>query len=113
MLLKLYFIFYFFIAVLYITAVLFALGVNYIIGGLIFLAGVKSFPYLVRFYQKNSDSNPEKKSKYTRNMIFLIIIISLVVGNILQTPKSTEYGKVDFGLLRFIWLLPGTVNIFI
>ena len=88
---------------------LFALGINFIIGGLIFLAEIKSFPYLIKF-QTNFTTNYkiiEEKAKYTRNIILLTIIILLTVGNILQTPKSTEYGKVDFGLWRYIWLLPG------
>ena len=93
--------------------VLFALGVNFIIGGLIFLAVIKSFPNLINF-QINSSSNStvyykiaEKKAKYARNIILLIIIILLAIGNILQTPKPAEYGKVDFGFWRYIWLLPG------
>jgi len=90
--------------------VLFALGVNYIIGGLIFLAGSKSYPHFVNLYQKCSYSNSEKKSKYTRNIIFLIIIILLAVGNILQVPKPKEYGKY-FGYWRYIWLLPGNILI--
>ena len=88
------------------TTVLFALGVNYIIGGLIFLAGMKSYPYILDLYQKYSSSNSEKKSKYTRNIILLIISILLAVGNVLQVPKPTEYGE-DFGWWRYIWLLAG------
>ncbi|GBC04621.1 hypothetical protein RclHR1_05790002 [Rhizophagus clarus] len=100
------------------TSVLFALGVNFIIGGLIFLAGIKSFPYLVRF-QKNFASNDivdheiaEKKAEYMRNIILLIIIILLAIGNVLQTPKLIEYGKVDFGWWRHIWILPGKYESF-
>ncbi|PKK63544.1 hypothetical protein RhiirC2_788754 [Rhizophagus irregularis] len=95
------------------TTVLFALGINFIIGGLVFLAGIKSFPYLVRFQQNfNSNytvdyENVEKKAKYMRNVILLLITILLAIGNVSQTPKSIEYETVDFGLWRFIWLLPG------
>jgi hypothetical protein len=88
--------------------VFFALGVNFIIGGLIFLAVIKSFPN-----QINSSSNStvdyeiaEKKAKYARNIILLIIVILLSIGNILQTPKPAEYGKVDFGLWRYVIVIP-------
>jgi hypothetical protein len=89
------------------TTVLFALGINFIIGGLIFLAGIKSFPYLIKFHSSVDYENAEKKAKYTRNIILLIIIILLAIGNVLQTPKPTEYGKVDFGWWRYFWILPG------
>lgn len=101
------------INIIFPTTVLFALGINFIIGGLVFLAGIKSFPYLVRFQQNfNSNytvdyENVEKKAKYMRNVILLLITILLAIGNVSQTPKSIEYETVDFGLWRFIWLLPG------
>jgi len=69
---------------------------------------------IISNFQINSSSNStvyykiaEKKAKYARNIILLIIIILLAIGNILQTPKPAEYGKVDFGFWRYIWLLPG------
>ncbi|POG76456.1 hypothetical protein GLOIN_2v1474651 [Rhizophagus irregularis DAOM 181602=DAOM 197198] len=40
-------------------------------------------------------------------MIFGIIYVIDSIGNVSQTPKSIEYETVDFGLWRFIWLLPG------
>ncbi|RGB38031.1 hypothetical protein C1646_740831 [Rhizophagus diaphanus] len=40
-------------------------------------------------------------------MIFSIIYVIDSIGNVSQTPKSIEYETVDFGLWRFIWLLPG------
>ncbi|RIA84410.1 hypothetical protein C1645_742347 [Glomus cerebriforme] len=98
---------------LFATTVLFALGVNFIIGGLVFLAGIKSFPYLLKLNSNNDNYGiAEKKAKYIRNIVLLILIILLAVGNILQTPKPEDYGKVDFDWWRYIWLLPAMVKNF-
>ena len=95
-LLDVYFATFGFFLSLPVLTVLFALGVNFIIGGIIFLAGIKSFPYLIKFYQKTDREIAEKKANYTRNIIFLIITILLAVENVLQTPKSSDYDVVSF-----------------
>ncbi len=95
-LLDVYFATFGFFLSLPVLTVLFALGVNFIIGGIIFLAGIKSFPYLIKFYQKTNYEIVEKKANYMRNIIFLIITILLAVENVLQTPKSSDYDVVSF-----------------
>ncbi|CAG8544068.1 17497_t:CDS:2 [Funneliformis caledonium] len=98
--------FYYLLAFKYPTTVLFALGVNLIFGGLIILAEMKLFLFFIKFYQTADLEIAINKAKYARNVFLLILVSLLAIGNVVQTPKSTDYEVVDFGWWRYIWLLP-------
>ncbi|CAG8439645.1 11459_t:CDS:2 [Funneliformis mosseae] len=87
--------FYYLLAFKYPTTILFALGVNLIFGGLIILAEMKLFLFFIKFYQTADLEIAINKANL------------LAIGNVVQTPKSTDYEVVDFGWWRYIWLLPG------